>query len=376
MSAALKEDLELRSAGKKLWWRSTFGVIEIKESLHRKGSELVRRFSERAQVSCRGMSMPLQRVITDFGADEPFARVNDKLREHYGFEVPVSCIRAVTLRHGEAMLGNVKLSCEWPQHEGVRQVIAQSDGSMVPVVSVDPESADKRKGKALNWREIRLCVARRHKSLEVQYGGNFSGGVEETGRQLNDCVSRAGLGRGTAVHACSRCRLDLQSGRREVWQQRKFSGGFHASESIPVGRGREFLRRCTGVAEAAAGEIESQPGGAGIGSVDAASGGARGDRRGSAGTQSVSLSAQPFGSGGLPRCDGQGIADWVRGGRKRTSLRNSSPAQASGGLVESRQHRQHAGTSITSRKPKLELLLGRYCPTSCLKNFQESTHHF
>ena len=144
--------------------------------------------------------MPLQRVITDFGADEPFARVNDKLREHYGFEVPVSCIRAVTLRHGEAMLGDVKLSCEWPEHEGVRQVIAQSDGSMVPVVSVDPESADKRKGKALNWREIRLCVARRHKSLEVQYGGNFPSGVEETGRQLYDCVSRAGFGRGTAVH--------------------------------------------------------------------------------------------------------------------------------------------------------------------------------
>ena len=40
----------------------------------------------------------------------------------------------------------------------------------------------------------------RQKSLEVQYGGNFSGGVEETGRQLYDGVSRAGLGRGTAVH--------------------------------------------------------------------------------------------------------------------------------------------------------------------------------
>ena len=73
-------------------------------------------------------------------------------------------------------------------------------GSMVPVVTVDPESTDKRKGKALNWREIRLCLAGQHKSVEVQYGGNFPGGVEETGWQLYDCVSRAGLGRATAVH--------------------------------------------------------------------------------------------------------------------------------------------------------------------------------
>ena len=32
--------------------------------------------------------MPLQKMITDFGADEPFNKINQKLKEHYGIEVP------------------------------------------------------------------------------------------------------------------------------------------------------------------------------------------------------------------------------------------------------------------------------------------------
>lgn len=74
----MKEAPEMHRAGKKLWWRSPFGVIEIRESQYRKGNELVRAFPKRA-------------------------RVKDKLRRHDGFEVPVSCIRAVTLRHAEAL---------------------------------------------------------------------------------------------------------------------------------------------------------------------------------------------------------------------------------------------------------------------------------
>ena len=34
----------------------------------------------------------------------------------------------------------------------------------------------------------------------MQYGGNFSGGVETTGRHLYDSVVRAGFGRNTQVH--------------------------------------------------------------------------------------------------------------------------------------------------------------------------------
>ena len=124
----------------------------------------------------------------------------DKLHEHYGLELPVSRIRELVLRYGKAMLDGERLQGEWPRDDEVGQVIAQTDGSMVPVVEVDAEADDRRRGKVLKWQEIRLCVARCHGSVRAHYGGNFSGGVEQAGRHLYDCARRAGFGRSTAVH--------------------------------------------------------------------------------------------------------------------------------------------------------------------------------
>jgi len=58
-TAQSREDEEVRSGGKKLHWHTTFGEIEVEETL-------------------------LQRVLADFGADHAFGRVPGKLREHYG----------------------------------------------------------------------------------------------------------------------------------------------------------------------------------------------------------------------------------------------------------------------------------------------------
>ena len=175
-------------------------MISVDEGLYRAGTRTVREFSERIGVSCRGVSRALQRVVVDFGADDPFARAGDKLREHYGIELPVSRIRELSLEHGESMRAAECLQGEWPCDAGVGQVIAQTDGSMVPVVESDPDAADRRKGKVLKWKEIRLCVARCLGSVQAHYGGNFSGGVEQAGLRLYDCAIRAGFGRATAVH--------------------------------------------------------------------------------------------------------------------------------------------------------------------------------
>jgi hypothetical protein len=91
--------------GKKLYWYTRLGKIEIGEQIFtrgRRGPE-IRPFSQSAEVECRGCSEALQRAITDFGADDPFAGAAAKLREHYGIEVAVSTIRAVTEKHGAAM---------------------------------------------------------------------------------------------------------------------------------------------------------------------------------------------------------------------------------------------------------------------------------
>jgi hypothetical protein len=62
---------------------------------------IVRPFSVAAEISCREYSLPLQRAITDFGADVPFHKIPAKLTEHYGISVPVSSSRVITEKHAE-----------------------------------------------------------------------------------------------------------------------------------------------------------------------------------------------------------------------------------------------------------------------------------
>jgi hypothetical protein len=54
---------------KKIAWNTTFGNIEVQERLFIRPGKQFRPFSSKAAVSNRGCSLPLQRVIVDFGAD-------------------------------------------------------------------------------------------------------------------------------------------------------------------------------------------------------------------------------------------------------------------------------------------------------------------
>jgi hypothetical protein len=66
------------------------------------------------QVQCRRYSLPLQRVITDFGADVPFGQIPQKLQEHHGISVPISSAQAITLRHAEIVSQSKQLEIEMP----------------------------------------------------------------------------------------------------------------------------------------------------------------------------------------------------------------------------------------------------------------------
>src|SRR6516164_6128056 len=88
---------------KNLYWFTRLGRIEIEEQVFtrgRRGPE-IRPFSESAEVQCRECSKALQRAIVDWGADDPFAGASVKLKEHYGIDVPVSTIRALTENTGK-----------------------------------------------------------------------------------------------------------------------------------------------------------------------------------------------------------------------------------------------------------------------------------
>ncbi len=57
----------------------------------------------------------MQRAITDFAADQPFAVARMKLLEHYGFEIGESTIQRITLSHAQAIFGSDRAGLDFPQ---------------------------------------------------------------------------------------------------------------------------------------------------------------------------------------------------------------------------------------------------------------------
>ncbi|MEM6406285.1 MAG: hypothetical protein AAF669_06840 [Pseudomonadota bacterium] len=173
----------------------------VEEPQLRQGTKRLRPFSSSAKVTHRGTSRALQRVVTDFAADVPYAQVVDKLMEHYGVCVGVSTIRRITMRHGQQMLEKQSIETTWPETQGEARVIAEMDGSMVPIMTPDPQQTDQRKGKRLLWKEAKLCLARTQGQQTLHYGGTIEGGAEEAGAQMFTCAVRAGFGQASQLHA-------------------------------------------------------------------------------------------------------------------------------------------------------------------------------
>jgi hypothetical protein len=145
--------------------------------------------------------------MVDFGADDPFAGGTAKLKEHYGIEVPVSAVRTVTEAHGATMLASQKQKSDWPEgweRAGVPVLIAEMDGSMLPVVeTAAPETGeagvDRRKTRSVSWKEARLGLVHAPGSVTPIFGGTM-GSVEEAGERLAVCALQAGMGHQTKIH--------------------------------------------------------------------------------------------------------------------------------------------------------------------------------
>ena len=153
--------------------------------LHRRGPRL-RPFGQQAQVTSRRYSRRLQRVLTDFGAEDSCAAATVRVREHYGVPVPPSAVRTHTLRHARAIAATVAAPAA-----PAAQLITQMDGSMVPIVEPGP-GPDGRKGKQLFWREARLCCARESQSAHARYGATL-GSVGVAAALWRETAQAAGL---------------------------------------------------------------------------------------------------------------------------------------------------------------------------------------
>ena len=140
-------------------------------------------------------------MVTDFGADVAFAQVMDKLVEHYGVVLGESTIRRITEGHAQTIFETAQLNASWPAQTGAETVVAQMDGGMVPIVEPDAAQKDKRKGKQLQWKEAKICLAHAKGSKTLVYGGTLQGDVAQAGRELFHCARVAGFGSNSRLHA-------------------------------------------------------------------------------------------------------------------------------------------------------------------------------
>lgn len=165
---------------------------------------MLRPFCQRAQVYTRGYSTLLQRVLTDFGAESAFGQIPARVREHYGIELPAGRPRQVTLQHAHRAGGLAAA----PPDAAAAALIAEMDGSMIPIVDNEPRLGvgmdapslpDRRRHKQLVWKEVRLAAAQAAGRVQARYAATL-GSVLEAGLAWEQVVQRAGLTADSRVH--------------------------------------------------------------------------------------------------------------------------------------------------------------------------------
>ena len=226
-------------------------MVIIEEILrHGRRGPRLRPFCQSTGLKPRAYSRALQRALTDFGAEESFARAAARVQEHYGIQVGVSSVRACTLKHGRSILK----AAEKVQLPPADAIITQMDGSLIPMVESACDAEDRRKKKKLFWREVRLCLARPAGKVDSLYGATL-GSLEVAACLWRETAQRAGLTDQTHVHGVG----DGAPWIAEKFQE-NFPGGqflldfYHLSEYLGKAavairgekKARDWLRRQQG----------------------------------------------------------------------------------------------------------------------------------
>jgi hypothetical protein len=226
-------------------------VLEQCLRLGRRGAQ-VRAFCERADLTPRGYSLPLQRAMTDFGADHSFLEATEKVREHYGVKVPLAAARQQTLAHAKA-IGAVRHA----PAPAAAVLLTGLDGSMIPIVE-SGTGQDKRKGKTLFWKQANLCCARDQAAVDCVYGATLAS-VKMAGLTWKEVAMGAGLVPSSFIHAVADGADPIYAAfveQFEPWEKRaRFTVDYYhvdehlsqAADQIAPDRKKEWLHQQHGL---------------------------------------------------------------------------------------------------------------------------------
>lgn len=159
-------------------------------------------FWSHVNLAARKSSSLLQRKVVDFTSHRSYPESFAALEEHYGFAIPFSAIREITLEVGRKAR-SYNASTPLPE-KTASQLIVQIDGSMVPIVAYSEATAEQQKqgmkrNRHCHWKEFRLATVNLPGESRAHYGVT-RGQPFEAGCMMYETARQKGLDHSTRVH--------------------------------------------------------------------------------------------------------------------------------------------------------------------------------
>jgi hypothetical protein len=169
-----------------------FGSIELDSPyLWRKGS-WSKPVVETMGITHQGRSMAVERALSDFGIEESFACAAKRFKEHYHYELSPTTVNRTTHKTAQqaqlyvgSKLAKAGASYGEKQHgasAGVEQMLIELDGCEIRTAELHPveDCSEKtpvhqnpKKEKTIQWREVRMGLARPLGSVSKCYVGKM-----------------------------------------------------------------------------------------------------------------------------------------------------------------------------------------------------------
>lgn len=219
---------------KRLSWWTVFGKIAVEERIWRSSTESFWRvFAPVAGIIPQGKSRALHRALSDFGVEHSFGQAAERFREHYGFTIPVSAVRAATLASAARAQAGLEAKYEESYRVlpalGSEQVVAEGDGTMICTVAPGPRDGKRPR----EWKEMRLMAAQSQGSTLATYAAGFLE-VGEAGRRWGHCGRDAGWGLQSHIHVVADGAEWIRKQAAEVFggQHQMLCDFYHVSEYL------------------------------------------------------------------------------------------------------------------------------------------------
>lgn len=154
--------------------------------------------------------------------EDSFEKSSQRLKEHYGFTLPLSAVANLTRAHARGMSRRQEKTCENAgalPREGADEIIAEADGSFLRIVSTDPKTNDLRKSRKVDFREARLCASAAKGSDKVYYDATF-GPVDTVAKLWAQTAKMAGMSLQSHIHTLADGAIWIDLQRRIAFGER------------------------------------------------------------------------------------------------------------------------------------------------------------